>query len=1317
MVVKNFKRRITSGVLALLMVLTMLPTNVAYAAESTADSSAFAKATVSVWYTYDVKATDADGSVTAHADTVTGFRIDLNGTDLTASDVADYGVAYATDESANTWYYQSAKSDGANHLLSQGSVTTYQTTYSMEVYGCSNSVNASIPAICSGVQYSFVPYYVKKDGTYVYGKKTEGAVLEAADTVVMTGESLYGKGDGKISLVGNDEFLYLVGDSIESVFDSESPVENLSYGTSVKIRPNAEATAFGTVGIGAYNYIDLNCTDDLKDHYTVKVYSDADCKNEITANSFDSHYDIKYGQAVFLTFEAKAGYSTDEKVGVHVTIGGQDKKFKWDSDKSKFILALTEDDMHSKDSLTITSVGEGFTEKADATAPTLGTNGTPGNIYVHDMSMSGANDAYIKVGETEEYKYEYSTDNGESWILLGEEADKNSAGCIADDLKAGTYLVRKVETDNYKASPALEITITDGSKATASGDVTGDGYTITTNPTEGASYGESATLVLTVAEGYYVPSGKNVTATVGETAGCTFEYKNDGDYAGKYTYTVSDVKTTGALSVTNVSGIVKVYNPTITADLKDVTVYEEQDATFNLTATDSGNYILSYKWEGKLKDGDWQVLTTSGADVARDKIAIKDGDLTIQGTTTKLDGSQYRCTVTNEKGEVTSKTATLTVKSKTSEDALTADDVTVVDESIDGADDGSITLKDELDYSKYEYSNDEGSSYTDLTSKALTDLADGTYYIRKKTTDTTSMKPSEALKVTVNKGKSVAEYVAAQSTDAYTLSVPEGTKYNDGNVTLTLTVKEGYYVPSSITSLKATVAGNENTEFKSGANSTYTLAITNANTPSVTVKDVVKVLKVHNPKITTDLEDVTAKAGGKQKFTVDAKDEVEDVDCIYCTLKYQWYIIKPDAENGEKITVGGTEATYTTTALKLSDNGAKYYCVITNEKGEVTSKVATLTVEPNLTVAYGPDKVLSGSEDDLKAAVKENLKNILGSDDYKLVNEGASAFVGLGANTLDTVDTADKNAVKNLVSGKTEGKYLSFYLKEAIDNGEVKDAEAALTRPVNVTIELSALGLTAPSNKVRTYTVVRVKDGKAEVVASTLSGTSLTFATDGDADYTYAIYYTENIKDGIQNDNGTLHYYKNGKIDTSVDDLVYDSNYGWVKVKNGSVDVKYNGLYNSETCGWWLVTGGKVNFEYNDLYCDSKVGWWKVSNGTVDFGYTGLYNSETCGWWLVTGGRVNFEYNGLYYDTNCGWWLVSGGTVNFGYNGLYYDTNCGWWLVSNGTVNFGYTDLYYDTNCGWWKVYGGTVDFGYTGWYGSPAFGNWYINGGQVVFF
>ena len=186
---------------------------------------------------------------------------------------------------------------------------------------------------------------------------------------------------------------------------------------------------------------------------------------------------------------------------------------------------------------------------------------------------------------------------------------------------------------------------------------------------------------------------------------------------------------------------------------------------------------------------------------------------------------------------------------------------------------------------------------------------------------------------------------------------------------------------------------------------------------------------------------------------------------------------------------------------------------------------------------------------------------------------------------------------------------------------------------------------------------------------------------------------------GLMEDEGTLVYLKNGKLDTSFSGILQYKD-GWYYVKNGYVDTSYDSV-ESNQYGWWRIEKGIVNFNFNGLAAN-QYGTWYLKNGKVDFNYTGFaagVAKNESGWWYVEGGQVKFNKSDIL-----------SGKANTAADKAGVD---GWWYIVNSKVYTGNTVA--NNAYGWWAVRNGKVDFNYTG-FASNQYGWWYAEKGQVTF-
>ncbi len=190
---------------------------------------------------------------------------------------------------------------------------------------------------------------------------------------------------------------------------------------------------------------------------------------------------------------------------------------------------------------------------------------------------------------------------------------------------------------------------------------------------------------------------------------------------------------------------------------------------------------------------------------------------------------------------------------------------------------------------------------------------------------------------------------------------------------------------------------------------------------------------------------------------------------------------------------------------------------------------------------------------------------------------------------------------------------------------------------------------------------------------------------------TTTLTYYKNVKQGfVKDEDGVIRYYTNGKVDTGVTDVKYDTKTGnWYNTVKG------------------IVTPGPT-------VAHNAAGWWYIDKtGKVDFGYTGTA-SNSAGKWYCKDGKVDFSVNGVVYAPNEGvWYYVKNNKVTPG--PTVQPNAAGWWYIDKtGKVDFNHFGVEHN-DAGWWRIENGKVNFNFNG-IASNAAGSWYLQGGKVDF-
>ena len=186
--------------------------------------------------------------------------------------------------------------------------------------------------------------------------------------------------------------------------------------------------------------------------------------------------------------------------------------------------------------------------------------------------------------------------------------------------------------------------------------------------------------------------------------------------------------------------------------------------------------------------------------------------------------------------------------------------------------------------------------------------------------------------------------------------------------------------------------------------------------------------------------------------------------------------------------------------------------VIITGKGTYTgvlNKTFRIVIPKNADIIVKPSTPSTRVEGFNKDSVAND---VLTDSDKAQIEAGAKAHVYLEVtraeeSNVPTVDIIRTNAKATEIRGLKKGIYLDISMWKEVGNKEAEKIQnTELSKKVKMLIELPE-ELVAPNGKMRTYYVIRVHDGVAEILPTTLNGKTITFETDRFS--TYSIWYTE----------------------------------------------------------------------------------------------------------------------------------------------------------------------------------------------------------------
>ena len=353
--------------------------------------------------------------------------------------------------------------------------------------------------------------------------------------------------------------------------------------------------------------------------------------------------------------------------------------------------------------------------------------------------------------------------------------------------------------------------------------------------------------------------------------------------------------------------------PVISQQPQSTTVTANQTATFSVTAVGA----LSYQWQSE----------APGASSFGNISGAASSSYATGALPQSASGTQYRCTVTNNNGSVTSNTVTLTVTAPASGTAFVTSKV--------------------LGTLRNNYTGWVGMTIrvgaSPVTVTGVGRIVAGT------STATHVVKIVEASNGADLPGASATVNVAGATSNTFvyaTLASP-----------VTLNANTSYYIVT-----QETLGGDQwydygNSAVQTTSAATVTSAVYGTGAPYTTTGstsqtygpvDFLYSAASAPPSISQGPQNATVTAGQTATFSVTASG----------AANYQWQNEAPGATSFSNIT-GATSSSYTTGALPLTASGTQFQCVVTNSNGSVTTNAATLTVtaQPSGT-AFVTSKIL-----------------------------------------------------------------------------------------------------------------------------------------------------------------------------------------------------------------------------------------------------------------------------------------------------------------------------------------------------------------------
>lgn len=286
------------------------------------------------------------------------------------------------------------------------------------------------------------------------------------------------------------------------------------------------------------------------------------------------------------------------------------------------------------------------------------------------------------------------------------------------------------------------------------------------------------------------------------------------------------------------------------------------------------------------------------------------------------------------------------------------------------------------------------------------------------------------------------------------------------------------------------------------------------------------------------------------------------------------------------------------TLAKISDTS---YEIIGIEADTEVTVTVRKTIDPDAGNIQKEVMVLPGAPDTVLNNSKAELAEILTPEEKAEVNKGVNAKIWLEVSPVGEIAPSDREKVEKaaeaVVGTGTEVMYFDASLFKRVGDGE-QMAVSEPGRPISVTIVIPEEIRNKDVLMVRSYRIIRLHEGKTDVIEGTYNEKTAEFTFESDKFSTYAICYKDTPKKAASTQTpapggtkqpGTPVPDENGQTGNRIEkrkDLSILLATGKQKGKN-SIRLT------------WLEWKGASGYEVYWSYCDNKKNYKKLSKVKV----------------------------------------------------------------------------------------------------------------------
>lgn len=473
------------------------------------------------------------------------------------------------------------------------------------------------------------------------------------------------------------------------------------------------------------------------------------------------------------------------------------------------------------------------------------------------------------------------------------------------------------------------------------------------------------------------------------------------------------------------------------------------------------------------------------------------------------------------------------------------------------------------------------------------------------------------------------------------LDASEATLEKNESLQLHATVKPSNATNTSVTWSSsnediASVDENGKVTAKSKGEATITVTTANGNFTAscvVTVKDSVgdvEALIADIGEVTLEKEEkIQAARTAYEALSDEQKTAVSNLDTLIAaeekleTLKAELADQTAAKAVEKKINAIGEVTLESKEAIE--DARAAYNALTEAQKALVTNLNTLIEAEKKyekLLEENAGDVIVENDPNNAYAAIFADVENVadkveLTDAEKQAIAEGNDLFIVLKVTDIsDTVSKDIKDKVQETVGDYTVGMYMDISIFKQIGN-ENPVSVTETSSAVRISIEVPEDLINSDENAARSYSIIRVHNGIAELLVTTFDSTDKTVTFESDSFSEYALVYKD-VKQDVPSE--PTEPENPTKPNKPAWGGIFDWIGKWWEKNEHKCDHNYDSVVTAPTCtakGYTTHTCSKCGSTYKDTYTNAKGHDWDdgkvIKEATCTKNGIKTYTCENCG--------------------------------------------------------------------------------------------------------